>query len=193
MVCVKIVFFVRCLSIGEKERGLYNIIGFEYDGDKFAEIDDIEQDAATADTANTRLVLPVSNLDVVTEKLSTDRANKRFATATWNPSPDPHLRNYRVSYRQDDGDWYPTIMTFATNLRIEIDGPGVYEFTVTAINSFSFASGPITSIFTVAETGLHGNRGGSADFRDACGGEGIRNSWINNRHCSDVWSDDLGH
>jgi predicted phage tail protein len=144
----------RCLSIGEKERGLYNIIGFEYDGDKFAEIDDIEQDAATADTADTRLVLPVSNLDVVTERLSNDRSDKRFATATWDPSLDPHLRNYRVSYRQNDGDWSPTIMTFATNLRIEIDGPGIYEFTVTAINSFSFASGPITSTFTVAETGL---------------------------------------
>jgi predicted phage tail protein len=144
----------RCLSIGEKERGLYNIIGFEYDGDKFAEIDDIEQDAATADTENTRLVQPISNLDVITERLDTDRAKKRFATATWNGSPDLHLRNYRFTYRQDDGDWHPTVTTFATNLRIEIDGPGVYEFTVSAINSFGFASGPVTSTFTVTATGL---------------------------------------
>lgn len=144
----------RILSVLEKEKGVITVTGHEYKPAKFAEIEAIEREAPREPIASLRQVIPPTSLDVITEKISTDLSTARFATATWSPTADKNVRGYVVTSRRDDGDWEPRQETFATNLRIPLQAPGLYEFQVMAKNGMGFLSGPASTTFTLTEDGL---------------------------------------
>lgn len=144
----------RALSIAEKEKGQFSIIGLQYDADKFAAIEAIEREGQRPEVDTLRLVRPVTGLDVITERVSTDIGDERFATATWNASTDTNVRSYVLTSRRDDGDWEPAQETFATTLRVPLGAPGVYEIQVVATNSIGVKSGPVSTTFTLTDNGL---------------------------------------
>ncbi len=128
----------RVVSIKESAKNIFELTALEYNASKY---DAIEKGLVLQKPIMTQIPSGApaspSNIDLV-ESLYEDKSSvKSRITVSWVSSA--YARQYRVSWRRDNGNWLSTT-TESVSVDINDTAPGKYEIQVVAIDALGRAS-----------------------------------------------------
>lgn len=135
----------RILNVTPKDNATVEILALQYNASIYAHIDDdaplVEPPTNAFPTAGAVKPPGVVTIEQVTVNDPVAGVS-RDLHISWIRSPDLWIRGYRVSYRFNSGNWVPLPESPASESILERVIPGIYEFSVIAINRFGKASSP---------------------------------------------------
>jgi hypothetical protein len=144
----------RVLSIVENddtENGFYSLSATQYDGSKFAEIDDIaDLEPIPSNPYIVNGVIPPSGVQTNEGFYTGLEGVRRYIDISWTASNDPLLRGYMLSYRHNGA---PVFQREITGQAYRINNPlmGEYEITIAAVSIVGKYSISVTVVHSLGE------------------------------------------
>lgn len=118
----------RVMSMRETEPHLYEITALQYDGNKFARV---EEGLALAERPTSFLptgkLQPPSNLTMVENLVRNNNFVSTVLDVSWSPSPDPRAMVYVLEYKPPGGEWSAPIYTNSVTYKIPEALPSYYD------------------------------------------------------------------
>ncbi|RYF06254.1 MAG: hypothetical protein EOO77_27165, partial [Oxalobacteraceae bacterium] len=143
------------MAITEQEDFSYEIVGVNYDPNKFLRVEDniiVPDDPySKIDVQN---VAPPSNMQFkVASRTDPVLGPRNDLQVTWGASPSPYVTSYEVYYRFASGQFVRQGLTSTNDYTIQNLLPGIHEVQVTAINVSGRTSAPLLGSYTFAYGG----------------------------------------
>ena len=172
----------RVLSIREQEPHLYEITALQYDGNKFARV---EEGIKLAELPTSFLpsgkLTPPSNLTLVENLVRNNNFVSTVLDISWSPSSDPRAMVYVLEFQPPGGEWSAPIYTNSVTYKITEALPSRYDedveetlnwnFRVRAQKTYESASTQSDAIFLLDQVVL----GKTAPPANVTNFRGVRN------------------
>lgn len=177
------------ISVVEQEKG-FQVTGVEYDGDKYAEIEDgiVVEVPDNTDLLPEKLTPPTA-IDVEAYSYTEgDQAVRKYGIQiSWTPSTDPRVLQYEVMYKPSDGGWIPLGTTVTSNFDWRDVEDGVYDIRVRGVGVGLYSAwlnyadftlnatltdlAPPTNVDTVEGSGVFSGRDCAIDWTASVGSQ----------------------
>lgn len=132
----------RVLAVTEKSDSLgYDIMAVQHVEGKFAFVEqNIAIEEPPISSMPSKIVASPTNVQMTHRDVADENSTQKIITLTWDAVLG--AGSYNIQYRFAEGSWVDAGNTSATSFDINGMAPGVFEVSITAINSMSNRSAP---------------------------------------------------
>lgn len=125
--------------------GTVSLMGLKYNDSKFATVDfgTPLEEPVTSVLPKPGACLPAGRITITDVTVNLATGVRQDLRVVWEPSPDPFIRNYKVHYRRDDGNWTPLDLGAVAEATLQGAQPGTYQFRVVAVNTLGANAAPV--------------------------------------------------
>lgn len=175
----------RVLSISEEDKQISKVFAVQYEPTKFATVDGgaIDQAPPTdfSDLPDPSIVAPPENIEFEYNIRLRNGVQHGELTISWDSSPTPYVRNYRIAIQQADSNWVEYPVNVGTSYTLSDPILKIVRVAVYAVNHTGRLSLPAQSSIDLSTGGLQSKvavysleiTGGGAEWA----GRNIHLSW----------------